>query len=748
MKARIVLATLLALAASLLTGRPTASVETQRTDSWQIACVDCPHWIDELTDRSLSVDGAGNLHLAYGGDHLYYAWRDGEVWQVQTADDAPAVGSSASLALDDSGQPAIAYYDSVNQDLKFARRDGAVWTAETVDTGGDGGTVGFDTRLAMDAAGTFHIVYSDSVNGSLKYAYGGPGGWQVETVDKADFQELLLSLAVSSTGVPHICYIDHAQDALIHGERSSSGWILETVIADDGTSCSLALDADDHPHIAYNSYIGQGESGIAHWTGTSWQFEQLSWHWGSPRGLSLTISDAGFFHVAATVWVRDSSGYPRLQYFYQDTAGWHLLLDLDDDGVRLGQTTIAVDTGGHTFIGFPTNSGLSLTTLNDNGWNTEAVDTRDDVGSLSSLAIDGAGRPIVAYAGQGSSMTVASWADQSWTIEANFPSSRSEQRAGFSLILDDAWQPHVIHAWEYRYADLGYYHNLTYRYRDANGWQSQAIAEDTSQGPFLRPSIALDTAGSVHISYTLRNQGLILRSASGTLEDWTLEQVDSGGDLLGALLLAENGDPIFGYEAYIDLVKVAFRDATGWHYEMADTVGGSGVSMILDDGGYPRISYGAYDGRLAFAFRDDTGWHQETVLAGEFDDTSLVLDDAGYAHLSAYNAGTGDLVYAYQTAAGWQTQTIDTGGPSGNVGRGSSLALSVDGWVYITYYDEHNRDLLIATNRPPTAVTLAQLQASSAASTDHGWLLGLTALLCLLLGRWIAALAGWRLKHR
>lgn len=122
----------------------------------------------------------------------------------------------------------------------------------------------------------------------------------------------------------------------------------------------------------------------------------------------------------------------------------------------------------------------------------------------------------------------------------------------------------------------------------------------------------------------------------------------------------------------------------------------------------------------------------------------LELDAAGYAHISAYDAATGDLVYAHQDAAGWHTQTIDTGGPTGDVGKGSSLALHPDGWVYITYYDQHNRDLLLATNHPPTVVTLTQLYATSGSASAWDWQFGIAALLGLLIAGGIAALAGWR----
>jgi len=83
--------------------------------------------------RSLAVDGDNEPHIAYGGDHLYYAWHDGVTWQSETVDPAWGVGLYASLSLESSGVPHISYLDSINQDLKYAHLDGSRWDIETVE---------------------------------------------------------------------------------------------------------------------------------------------------------------------------------------------------------------------------------------------------------------------------------------------------------------------------------------------------------------------------------------------------------------------------------------------------------------------------------------------------------------------------------------------------------------------------------------------------------------------------------------
>jgi hypothetical protein len=100
---------------------------------WVTTSVDVSKTFMDMRDNSLALDAAGNPHVAYGGDHLYYAHHDGTGWHIETVDAGLQVGAYASLQLDAAGRPHIAYYDQANDDLEYAYYDGAAWQLQTVD---------------------------------------------------------------------------------------------------------------------------------------------------------------------------------------------------------------------------------------------------------------------------------------------------------------------------------------------------------------------------------------------------------------------------------------------------------------------------------------------------------------------------------------------------------------------------------------------------------------------------------------
>jgi len=137
------------------------------TPAWATERVDAEKTFGSMTDRSLALDSANRPHIAYGTDHLYYAWHDGSTWNIETVDPAWGVGRYASIALDGSDKPHISYYDDINGDLKYAYRSGSEWIIQVVDSSDD---VGESTSLALDNLGRPHIAYLDRINSNLKYA--------------------------------------------------------------------------------------------------------------------------------------------------------------------------------------------------------------------------------------------------------------------------------------------------------------------------------------------------------------------------------------------------------------------------------------------------------------------------------------------------------------------------------------------------------------------------------------------------
>lgn len=100
---------------------------------WAVERVDTTKSFQDMRDNSLALDVNGYPHIAYGADHLYYAYFDGTAWNLSTVDAADGVGTYASLELDGAGRPHIGYYDRPNDALKYARYDGTAWQIEVVD---------------------------------------------------------------------------------------------------------------------------------------------------------------------------------------------------------------------------------------------------------------------------------------------------------------------------------------------------------------------------------------------------------------------------------------------------------------------------------------------------------------------------------------------------------------------------------------------------------------------------------------
>ncbi len=184
---------------------------------------------------SLKIDSTGAQHIAFYYDYnvynqLMYARYvggggncGGGNYQCDIIDSGSGVGQYASLALDGSGQPRIAYYDGGNGDLWYAQPGtigncgpGGTWGCRQVSSASD---VGQYASLDVDNDNRPHIAYYDATNGKLMYAvYGGAGGncgfsgsWQCDEIATMGTQGTHprtrdVSLAVDKAGLPIIAY--------------------------------------------------------------------------------------------------------------------------------------------------------------------------------------------------------------------------------------------------------------------------------------------------------------------------------------------------------------------------------------------------------------------------------------------------------------------------------------------------------------------------------------------------------------
>jgi hypothetical protein len=264
--------------------------------------------------------------------------------------------------------------------------------------------------------------------------------------------------------------------------------------------------------------------------------------------------------------------------------------------------------------------------------------TVDVVGWYGSIALDNDGIPHICYYSPPALRYASQNSDGTWAIETI--GSNNYLMKYPDLAISPTGTPYVSYSlWinPFRAALVS---------RAEDGTWTAPCNLMSPLGPLSRTSLALDAAGTTHVSVEREDVTItyISRSVSGEV---TREYPDSGYS--PSLALDAAATPHISYRGFggvLGDVKYASRNADGtWTSDVIDNTGNSasGTSLALDAAGTPHIGYYSPT-ELRYASRNADGtWTTEVVnsqILGMNSDSinTLAFDTFGVPHILYCNA--------------------------------------------------------------------------------------------------------------
>ena len=339
-----------------------------------------------------------------------------------------------------------------------------------------------------------------------------------------------------------------------------------------------------------------------------------------------------------------------------------------------------------------------------NGWALQVVDGDEDTGYSTSLAIDDLGHNHIAYA-QYDDYTVYYATDSSGTWEIESLNDMVDVEQEISLAVDADGFAHVLYM---RYYDD--FENLTYATNADGTWQSTVIGPRVSG---LYNDIFIDGGGVIHIAYTVsdtswNNNVLMYANNSGGVWSTPVLVDDNGGEvgMHCSMAVSQNGYIYIVYqvESGTDrFLRMAQKTPSmDWSAASLDFTTGddelgyyASIATFGDEVHVSHYDYGSYD--LIYKHFDGVAWEASQIVDGDEDVgeySSIGVDSKGIPHIAYYDSSHGVLKFAERIGTEWNVSVVDSVPTNGYY---CSLAIAPDGRVRISYHDEKQYDLCLAS---------------------------------------------------
>ena len=329
-------------------------------------------------------------------------------------------------------------------------------------------------------------------------------------------------------------------------------------------------------------------------------------------------------------------------------------------------------------------------------WTTEVVDP-DTIDSDSweagatTICLDSAGNPWISYVngpigGETFDVKLAAFTGDEWT----FDTVDSDTWGHASLALDSHDRPHLC----FRQSNLYAQGILRYATWTGDAWAIETV--DPTLGLY-GPSITVDASDRPHIAYgSGAYPDWSLKYARWTGSEWDLQEVDAEGYQIReatSIALDSQGRAHISYTLCcvegLRQVKYAHWDGSAWQIDaiaLVDTP--LSTSLALDSNDRPHIAYtmGATDG-ISFASKVGDEWESELITTARIWYARLALGSDDEPRIAYYHADDGALVFALRQAGEWTIQVVDDDpSPSIRIGRFPSIAVADDDSVHVSYY--------------------------------------------------------------